>query len=85
MGDEGAFHSLPCEELNASSGGHVDMSINFSGDYSETRMPFELTLKYLLNSMNVLSWTSLYGTVLVNAANTRFGSARDTNASPPVE
>ena len=48
-------------------------------------MPFELTLKYLLNSMNVFSWTSLYGTVLVNAANTRFGSAGDTTASPPVE
>ena len=54
-------------------------------DYSETRMPFELTLKYLLNSMNVLSWTSLYGTVFVSAANTRFGSAGDTTASPPVE
>ena len=54
-------------------------------NYSETRMPFELTLKYLLNSMNVFSWTSLYGTVFVNAASTRFGSAGDTTASPPVE
>ena len=42
---------------------HFDMSTNYYyrrlADYSETRMPFELTLKYLLNSMNVFRWTSL--------------------------